>query len=122
MMSSNSGMKSFISKDFLGLAVIFFVILNNQHVESTRIARAVMMSVAFPINLNCTDSTIMRKNSTSNVILTGTVANCYNRRAGSYKCRLQVCGNKFFRFNSNFGVGVLDLLQFHLQKFSFFNN
>merc|ERR1739838_897355 len=51
--------------------------------------RSAMISLSDE-SLNCDETSIAEKNRTSTVILTGTIHSCAAKRAGSYKCNVQV--------------------------------
>ncbi|CAK8688854.1 unnamed protein product [Clavelina lepadiformis] len=74
----------------LSLVAFCVFYLASVSVEGSRLTRAIMMSLSPPKNTNCVDSTIVEKNETSGIILTGTATQCDNLRAGTYKCTLQV--------------------------------
>ena len=72
------------------ICILSLILASFSSVAGSRLTRAVMMSVAPSVNYNCSDLTITEKNSSSHVIVTGTVSTCGLPQAGSYRCTLQV--------------------------------
>nr|XP_026691463.1 agrin isoform X4 [Ciona intestinalis] len=72
------------------ILLLSFLYLINTGAECYRIKRAVMLSMDPQPAVECLDRTTTEKNSTSTVILTGTVQYCDVIRAGSYKCNIKI--------------------------------
>lgn len=72
------------------LTLIYLVCLSFTHVRSARVKRAVMLAMDGMDPANCQSRTIVEKNSSSTVILTGTVKTCDKMHPTAYSCQIQV--------------------------------
>jgi len=82
--------------------------------HKTRFTRAVMLSIASKKSTNCLDETVMEKNATASIILTGTVTSCEPMKAGSYVCSVQVMRCKIY-------ILKLSSLDMHLKSQHFYS-
>nr|CAB3220652.1 agrin [Phallusia mammillata] len=83
-----------LSKNFCAIKSLAIVVLCIAHlslgVDAGRFARGVMLSMPGKRATNCLDQTTIEKNATSKLILTATVEKCDGKKAGSYKCSVQI--------------------------------
>ena len=78
--------------------ISLFLFFSHQLVQSTKVSKEVLLSHLTIQNRNCTDASIVQKNITSQVILTGTVTECQLLQAGSYACTIQARSKNIFLF------------------------